>query len=78
MAKTIIELVKDVWNYGCKGDVIGVEKEGLAALDALATKLKSEPLYKVVVADASKVASDVKSAAARAEAAVEAEVSKIK
>ena len=61
----LIELTKDVWTFGCKGDVIRLSEERLAALEAEAKKL-GESVYVEAKAGVA--------AAARAASAVEADV----
>lgn len=61
----LIELTKDVWTFGCKGDLIRVSAERIDALEAAAKKL-GESVYVEV--------KEGVSAAERAAAAVEADV----
>jgi len=65
----LIELVNDIWTFGCKGDVIRVADEDLDRLDAAVEKLgvKGYKEFKVVLTAA-------ENAAKRAEKAVEADV----
>lgn len=64
MAK-LIELTKDIWTFGCKGDVIQVAEDRLQDLETRARKLGGEA-YKEV--------KDVVTAADRAAKAAEADV----
>lgn len=68
----LIELVNDIWTFGCKGDVIRVADEDLDRLDA-AVKKAGVQGYK----DFKVVTTTVEDASQRAEKAVEAEVTKV-
>lgn len=65
----LIELVNDVWTFGCKGDVLRLAEDELARLEATVKKLGVQG-YKVLT----EVAKGAESAAVRAEKAVEADV----
>lgn len=62
---TLIKLTKDVWQFGCKGDVIRVSEERLKALEAQATKLGQSVYVQV---------KEAVTAAERAATAAEADV----
>ncbi|MGO4470341.1 hypothetical protein AB4Y95_00180 [Arthrobacter sp. M-10] len=68
----LIELVNDIWTFGCKGDVIRVADEDLDRLDAAVKKLGVQGYKEFKV-----VTTSVEDAAKRAENAVEAEVTKV-
>lgn len=57
----LVELLNDVYPFGCKGDIVRLEDEAMAELKKLASKHKLNNAYKEVTPVAPKVKDDVKS-----------------
>lgn len=62
----LVEMLKDVYPFGCKGDVVTLAKEELAKLEAVAKNIEGE-VYRVVKPVVDAVEAKAAPAAAKAE-----------